>query len=120
ALLSLCEYVYVSSVCSALCVVALRLCNDLSCFFFNLSATTEIYTLSLHDALPICLRPMTPDSTPIIGVTRFKNLFLNTGHGTLGWTMACGSGKLISDIVLNHKTEISTEGLSLGRYSHAA
>ncbi|MDU5863008.1 MAG: D-amino acid dehydrogenase, partial [Acinetobacter sp.] len=44
------------------------------------------------------LRPMTPDSTPIIGATRFKNLFLNTGHGTLGWTMACGSGKLISDI----------------------
>ncbi|ENK1939591.1 D-amino acid dehydrogenase, partial [Acinetobacter baumannii] len=56
------------------------------------------------------LRPMTPDSTPIIGATRFKNLFLNTGHGTLGWTMACGSGKLISDIVLNHKTDISTDG----------
>ncbi|QNW94709.1 D-amino acid dehydrogenase [Acinetobacter seifertii] len=65
------------------------------------------------------LRPMTPDSTPIIGATRFKNLFLNTGHGTLGWTMACGSGKLISDIVLNHKTEISTDGLSIQRYSHA-
>lgn len=68
------------------------------------------------------LRPMTPDSTPIIGATRFKNLFLNTGHGTLGWTMACGSGKLISDIVLNHKTDISTDGLSIQRYSlaHAA
>ncbi|WP_288422925.1 D-amino acid dehydrogenase [uncultured Acinetobacter sp.] len=66
------------------------------------------------------LRPMTPDSTPIIGATRFKNLFLNTGHGTLGWTMACGSGKLISDIVLNHQTDISTEGLSLQRYSSAA
>jgi D-amino-acid dehydrogenase len=65
------------------------------------------------------LRPMTPDSTPIIGATRFKNLFLNTGHGTLGWTMACGSGKLISDIVLNHKTDISTNGLSIQRYSHA-
>ncbi|MEI1682777.1 D-amino acid dehydrogenase [Acinetobacter baumannii] len=65
------------------------------------------------------LRPMTPDSTPIIGATRFKNLFLNTGHGTLGWTMACGSGKLISDIVLNHKTDISTDGLSIERYSHA-
>lgn len=65
------------------------------------------------------LRPMTPDSTPIIGATHFKNLFLNTGHGTLGWTMACGSGKLISDIVLNHKTEISTDGLSIQRYSHA-
>ena len=66
------------------------------------------------------LRPMTPDSTPIIGATRFKNLFLNTGHGTLGWTMACGSGKLISDLVMNHKTEISTEGLSIKRYLHAA
>ena len=65
------------------------------------------------------LRPMTPDSTPIIGATRFRNLFLNTGHGTLGWTMACGSGKLISDIVLNHKTDISTDGLSIQRYSHA-
>lgn len=66
------------------------------------------------------LRPMTPDSTPIIGATRFSNLFLNTGHGTLGWTMACGSGKLISDLVLNHQPEISTEGLSIQRYSHAA
>jgi D-amino-acid dehydrogenase len=66
------------------------------------------------------LRPMTPDSTPIIGATQYKNLFLNTGHGTLGWTMACGSGKLISDLVLNHRTDISTEGLSIQRYSHAA
>ena len=66
------------------------------------------------------LRPMTPDSTPIIGATRFSNLFLNTGHGTLGWTMACGSGKLISDLVLNHKTDINTEGLSIQRYPHAA
>lgn len=66
------------------------------------------------------LRPMTPDSTPIIGPTQYKNLFLNTGHGTLGWTMACGSGKLISDLVLGHMAEISTEGLSLQRYAHAA
>lgn len=66
------------------------------------------------------LRPMTPDSTPIIGATKFNNLFLNTGHGTLGWTMACGSGKLISDLVMNHKPDISTEGLSIQRYPHAA
>lgn len=66
------------------------------------------------------LRPMTPDSTPIIGATRYKNLFLNTGHGTLGWTMACGSGKLISDIVLRHQPDISTDGLSLQRYAHVA
>ncbi|WP_104473733.1 D-amino acid dehydrogenase [Acinetobacter indicus] len=63
------------------------------------------------------LRPMTPDSTPIIGGTRYKNLFLNTGHGTLGWTMACGSGKLISDLVMQQQPEISTEGLSLQRYA---
>lgn len=63
------------------------------------------------------LRPMTPDSTPIIGATRFSNLFLNTGHGTLGWTMACGSGKLISDLVMNHQPDISTEGLSIQRYA---
>ena len=62
------------------------------------------------------LRPMTPDSTPIIGATRYPNLFLNTGHGTLGWTMACGSGKLISDLVLNQTPDINTEGLSLQRY----
>jgi len=66
------------------------------------------------------LRPMTPDCTPIIGATRYKNLFLNTGHGTLGWTMACGSGKLVSDLVLQHHPEISTEGLSIRRYSDAA
>ncbi|WHP04452.1 D-amino acid dehydrogenase [Acinetobacter corruptisaponis] len=66
------------------------------------------------------LRPMTPDSTPIIGATKYKNLFLNTGHGTLGWTMACGSGKLVSDLVLNHHPDISTDGLSIQRYSHAA
>jgi D-amino-acid dehydrogenase len=62
------------------------------------------------------LRPMTPDSTPIVGRTPHKNLFLNTGHGTLGWTMACGSGRLLADIVSGKATEISTEGLSVDRY----
>jgi glycine/D-amino acid oxidase-like deaminating enzyme len=45
------------------------------------------------------LRPMTPDSTPIVGATPLRNLFLNTGHGTLGWTMACGSASVIADLV---------------------
>ncbi len=63
------------------------------------------------------LRPMTPDSTPIVGATRYPNLFLNTGHGTLGWTMACGSGKLIADMVTGKSPEISTEGLGIDRYS---
>ena len=62
------------------------------------------------------LRPMTPDSTPIVGRTPHKNLFLNTGHGTLGWTMACGSGRLLADIVSGKATEISTEGLTVDRY----
>ena len=45
------------------------------------------------------LRPATPSNVPFIGATRLRNLYLNTGHGTLGWTMACGSGRLISDLV---------------------
>ncbi len=62
------------------------------------------------------LRPMTPDGTPIIGGTRYTNLFLNTGHGTLGWTMACGSGKLISDIITGRTPDINPSGLALNRY----
>ena len=62
------------------------------------------------------LRPMTPDSTPVIGATPYANLFLNTGHGTLGWTMACGSGKLVADLAMGHKPEIRTDGLALERY----
>lgn len=63
------------------------------------------------------LRPMTPDSTPILGATRYKNLLLNTGHGTLGWTMAAGSGKLLADLALGRPTDISMDGLTLSRYS---
>ncbi len=63
------------------------------------------------------LRPMTPDSTPVIGATKVSNLFLNTGHGTLGWTMACGSGRLVSDLVLGQRPEISASGLGIDRYA---
>ena len=62
------------------------------------------------------LRPMTPDSTPIIGATPIPNLFLNTGHGTLGWTMACGSGHVIADIISGRTPGIDTSGLGLDRY----
>ncbi len=65
------------------------------------------------------LRPMTPDSTPILGGTRYGNLFLNTGHGTLGWTMACGSGRLVTDLVLGRTPDISTAGLGVDRYQSA-
>lgn len=63
------------------------------------------------------LRPMTPDNPPVIGVTEYKNLFLNTGHGTLGWTMACGSGRLLADIISGRKTDIDLDGLTLARFS---
>jgi D-amino-acid dehydrogenase len=66
------------------------------------------------------LRPMTPDSTPIIGATRYPNLYLNTGHGTLGWTMSCGSGKLIADLVGGRTPEIRIDGLAIERYGRAA
>ncbi|MEM6159105.1 D-amino acid dehydrogenase [Erwinia sp. P6884] len=62
------------------------------------------------------LRPMTPDGTPIVGRTPFKNLYLNTGHGTLGWTMACGSGQLISDIISGRSPAIAADDLSVMRY----
>ena len=62
------------------------------------------------------LRPMTPDSTPVIGATHIPNLYLNTGHGTLGWTMACGSGHVIADIISNRKPAIETADLSIARY----
>jgi D-amino-acid dehydrogenase len=62
------------------------------------------------------LRPMTPDGTPVIGPTRYPNLFLNTGHGTLGWTMACGSGRAVADLVTGVAPGISFEGLTAQRY----
>jgi D-amino-acid dehydrogenase len=55
------------------------------------------------------LRPMTPDNPPILGGTPFKNLYLNTGHGTLGWTMACGAGKAVADVMSGTKPAIGIE-----------
>lgn len=64
------------------------------------------------------LRPCTPDGTPVVGpVPRFSNLWLNTGHGTLGWTMACGSGRLLADMIHGIKPEIPALDLSINRYS---
>jgi len=62
------------------------------------------------------LRPATPDSVPILGGTRYGNLFLNTGHGTLGWTMACGSARIIADLIAGRTPEIDMTGLSLDRF----
>jgi D-amino-acid dehydrogenase len=63
------------------------------------------------------LRPMTPDGTPVIGPTRYPNLFLNTGHGTLGWTMACGSSRAVADLAMGLEPEIDFDGLTAARYS---
>ena len=65
------------------------------------------------------LRPMTPDGTPIVGATPYANLYLGTGHGTLGWTMAAGTGRLLADVISGRKPEIPLEGLTMARYPRA-
>ncbi len=52
------------------------------------------------------LRPATPSNVPLIGRTRYRNLWLDTGHGTLGWTMACGSGKALADLIGGRKPDV--------------
>ena len=77
-----------------------------------------------HDLLPeaadydkgtyrACNRPMTPDGPPILGQAGPDNLFINSGHGHMGFTMACGSSKLVADVIDGKKTEIPIEGLTL-------
>jgi D-amino-acid dehydrogenase len=63
------------------------------------------------------LRPMTPDGPPVIGPTRYSNLYLNTGHGTLGWTMAAGSGRVLADLISGRRPEVDLDGLTLARYA---
>lgn len=65
------------------------------------------------------LRPMTPDGTPVIGETPYGNLYLSTGHGTLGWTMAAGTGRLIADLLSERTPDIDPEGFSMNRYAKA-
>lgn len=62
------------------------------------------------------LRPMTPDGPPVVGRTPVPNLYLNTGHGTLGWTMACGSARIISDLISQRPPEIDVSDLGISRY----
>jgi D-amino-acid dehydrogenase len=72
---------------------------------------------SLKEATFWCgLRPMTPDGPPVIGESGIGGLFLNTGHGTLGWTMACGSGRALADIISGRRPEIDVSELGLNRY----
>lgn len=65
------------------------------------------------------LRPMTPDGTPVVGPTRLPNLFLATGHGTLGWTMAAGTGRVMADVISRRAPGIDLEGLTVDRYPGA-
>ena len=62
------------------------------------------------------LRPMTPDGTPVVGGSPYPNLYLATGHGTLGWTMAAGTGRVMADLMSGRPTDISLDGLTVDRY----
>ena len=110
----------------------------------RVGGTAELagYTLKLHDARRATLehvvtdlfpkggdvsraefwcglRPMTPDGTPIVGATRLPNLYLATGHGTLGWTMAAGTGRVLADVISGRKPDIDLDGLTVERYGNA-
>ena len=63
------------------------------------------------------LRPATPDGTPVVGSTPLRNLFTNTGHGTLGWTMACGAARYLAELIAGQQPVICTEGLDMFRYA---
>ena len=58
-----------------------------------------------------CLRPMTPDGPPVLGTGRHRNLYLNAGHGHMGWTMAFGTARIVTDLVAGRKPELDLEGL---------
>jgi D-amino-acid dehydrogenase len=62
------------------------------------------------------LRPMTPDGPPILGATRWPNLFLNSGHGSNGWTQSCGTSRIVVDLVSGKTPEIDLDGLSGKRF----
>ena len=62
-----------------------------------------------------CLRPMTPDGPPILGLARHRNLFLNCGHGHMGWTMACGTARIVTDLMTGRMPELDLEGLTVRR-----
>ena len=66
------------------------------------------------------LHPMTPDGTPVVGATPLSNLWLNTGHGTLGWTMSSGSARVLADHVSGRSAGIDTSDLGIARYTRKA
>ena len=70
------------------------------------------YSRSDHRA---CLRPMTPEGTPVFGTGRLENLHLNTGHGHMGWTMACGAARIAADLIAGKTPAIPLDGMTLER-----
>jgi D-amino-acid dehydrogenase len=62
-----------------------------------------------------CLRPMTPDGPPILGLGRHRNLFLNCGHGHMGWTMACGTARIVTDLMTGRMPDLELDGLTVRR-----
>ena len=71
-------------------------------------------------ARPWCgLRPMAVDGVPIIGPTALGNLWVNTGHGHLGWTMAAGSGQLLSDLLTGGAPAVDPGDYALARFNGA-
>lgn len=60
-----------------------------------------------------CLRPMTPDGPPILGLGRHENLYFNTGHGHMGWSMACGASRIVTDLMLGRTPDLPLDGLGV-------
>jgi D-amino-acid dehydrogenase len=66
-----------------------------------------------HGEYRACLRPMTPDGPPILGLGRHRNLFFNCGHGHMGWTMACGTARIVADLMTGRMPDLDLEGLTV-------
>jgi len=84
-----------------------------------LRAARELYPRGADYSTPqywAGMRPMTPDGPPLLGPTPCSNLLLNVGHGSQGWTQACGSGRVLADLVSDRKPDIDLSGLTLSRY----
>jgi len=85
-----------------------------------IDAARDLYPDSCDFAKPSywsCLRPMTPDGPPIVGRGKQKNLWLNTGHGHMGWTMACGTGRIATDLIQGREPEIDVSGMGPERFN---
>ncbi|MCC6470830.1 MAG: D-amino acid dehydrogenase [Alphaproteobacteria bacterium] len=94
--------------------------NRPSDFDHMIAAARDLYPDSCNFAKPqywSCLRPMTPDGPPVLGRGKQKNMYFNTGHGHMGWTMACGTGRITTDIIMGRKPEIDATGMLVDRFN---